>query len=178
MLSKRVRRLLAAALMVPGMLSIQGCTDEEVLLTLGGIAIVGGAIAIGSAASNSNSNHKHHGKHNKHRPKKHWRAITADTEADEMNAISLMAQRYDIPIQSASTLKDTLTGALESQDLQPLYQLGLSRSDLMDIGRLEMISNSGINNLSQKLQISQEKAAGVVRQMIRDVRLSQAAAIN
>ena len=36
---------------VPVLFSIQGCTDQEVLGTIAGAAIVGGAVAVGVAAS-------------------------------------------------------------------------------------------------------------------------------
>ncbi|MFN8946045.1 MAG: hypothetical protein ACK5WZ_15620, partial [Pseudobdellovibrionaceae bacterium] len=54
MFSLATRRKIAAVLAVPMILSVQGCTDEEVLAVVGGAAIVGGVVAIGAAVSDSN----------------------------------------------------------------------------------------------------------------------------
>jgi len=57
MFSLATRRKIAAVLAVPMILSVQGCTDEEVLAVVGGAAIVGGVVAIGAAVSDSNDHY-------------------------------------------------------------------------------------------------------------------------
>ncbi|MFN7904694.1 MAG: hypothetical protein ACK5P5_05875 [Pseudobdellovibrionaceae bacterium] len=196
MFSLATRRKIAAVLAVPMILSVQGCTDEEVLAVVGGAAIVGGVVAIGAAVSDSNDDYgsgyyaqnppNYYGP--QHPPvygggygyePRPWgfRNIsnkqTSEVSTEELNTISLMASHYNLPMASAATLKRTMRATLKTQNLQPLFDLGLSRSDLSDIGRLQMISDSGVENLAAKLNVSTHRARGVVQQLILDVKQSQ-----
>ncbi len=192
LLSLRTRRLLAALFIAPGLLMVQGCTDQEVLATVGVIAVVGGAVAIGAAVNNNNNHHHHH--YNNHyrprpphhgygyggygRPPRPWnisetteKVMTPLTElstADELNAVSLVATRYQLPLSSAASLQKTLKATVDTQSLQPLYDLGLSRTDLMDIGQYKMISNTGLRNVAQKLDITESQVKVVVQRMMDD----------
>lgn len=210
----KAKKIVAMLFVVPGLITIQGCTDEEVLATVGVIAIVGGAVALGAAASGDNDNHHHHNNNHYqqnnyyyqqnnhynrppygHRPPYHgyggygrrpWAqagtSAAVRTEkltplaslktADELNAVSLVSQRYQIPMGSAALLQKSLKETVESKDLKPLYEMGISREDLARMGQGEMISNTGLRNLSQKLEISEDSARKVIRRMMEDARAS------
>jgi hypothetical protein len=209
----KAKKIAAMLFVVPGLISIQGCTDEEVLATVGVIAIVGGAVALGAATSGDNDNHHHHNSNHYqqnnyyyqqnnhynppygHRPPYYgyggyghrpWAQVGSETSvrtekltplaslktADEFNAVSLVAQRYQIPMGSAAFLQKSLKETVEQKDLKPLYDLGISRDDLARMGQGQMISNTGLRNLSQKLDISEESARKVIRQMMEDARAS------
>ena len=212
------KKMVAMLFVVPGLLSIQGCTDQEVLATVGVIGIVGGAVALGAAvggsdSSSSSSTHYHSSHHhhsyygqnnyyyqqNNHynRPpyygyggygRRPWaqNEISQNTSsakvtttplaslktADELNAVSLVSQRYQIPMASAAVLQKSIKEAVEKQDLKPLYEIGVSKEDLLQIGQGQMISNTALRNLSQKLDISEDNARKVIRQMMEDARAS------
>lgn len=212
----QAKKIVAVLFVVPGLVSIQGCTDQEVLATVGVIGIIGGAVALGAAVDGSNSSsssshyssHHHHSYYEQnnyyyqqnnhynrppyygyggygHRPwgqrenaqgawveKVQTTPLASLKTADELNAVSLVSQRYQIPMASAAVLQKSIKETVEKQDLKPLYEMGVSKDDLLRIGQGHMISNTGLRNLSQKLDISEDSARKVVRQMMEDARAS------
>ncbi len=202
MFSKNIKRAFVAIMAIPMALSLQGCTDQEALAVLGGVAIVGGAVALGVAASDNNDSYYYHNHNNYYyhtNPPPYYggyhggyyggytgcsayygtcgyRSLKSKKmSTDELNAISLMSARYNIPLESAATLSAAVKGALQSQNLQPVLDLGLTRSDLASIGSMKMISETSLENLAGKLSVSSEQARGVVERMMSDIQASQAA---
>ena len=205
MFSKNLRRAFVAIIALPMALSLQGCTDQEALAVLGGVAIVGGAVALGVAASNNDDSYTYHEHNNYYYQQNpppyyggyhggyyggyngscsyyasgcynpYYRSLkSGKMSADELNEISLAAARYNLPLESAATLKAALNTAVRSQNLQPVLDLGLTRSDLASIANMKMISDSSLNQLASKLSVSQEQARGAVQQMMVDIQASQA----
>ena len=179
-LSLAVRRALTVLMAVPLMFSIQGCTEGEALATIGAIAIIGGAVAVGVAASNGS------GHHHRHPPRRgHWRhAVEAtpvemteeEKQVEELNSVAMMAARYNISMDAAKVLKASLKNSVESQSLQPVYDLGLSQEDLKNISQSQEITSSGLNNISTKLKLSTDQARVLVQKMMMDAQQSQSAA--
>lgn len=178
MLSLSIRKAMMWLFAVPFVLSLQGCTDDEVLGTVAGIAIIGGAVAVGAAAANNHGD-DHRGWHDHGG---HWgrRAVMADDavaggdqSTDDLNSIAMMSAHYNIPMGAASQLKDVLNSSLNNRSVQPIYDMGLSASDLQAIGSYQMISDVGVNNVASKLQIPSENARSMVQQMIADAKTAK-----
>lgn len=184
--SLSVRRALAVLMAVPLMFSIQGCTEGEALATVGAIAVIGGAVAVGVAASNNNNGHY---RHYRPYPPRHgrWRhAVDEKTQmvemtdeelqVEELNSVALMSARYGISMDAARTLKASLKDSVETQSLKPIYELGLSQEDLLKISQNQEITSSGLNNISAKLKLSVDQSRALVQQMMVDAQQSQSAA--
>jgi hypothetical protein len=180
MLSVMTRRLLVTAVAVPALFSIQGCTDQEVLGTIAGAAIVGGAVAVGVAASKDHDRRgdgrddrrgdgrdDRRGDYGDGRDGGRYHSFAATGFAIDNNVA--FATRYNVPVSAAVQLNTALKASVSAQNLQPVYELGLSKADLENIGQLSMISNGGITQLASKLQISEAQTRGLVQQMITDI---------
>ena len=167
-------------------LAIQGCTDDEALTTLTDVAIIGGAVAVGVAAANApqppppprRGPDRGPGPGG---PRRFSEEIDLGSVSD-VSSISLtapqesetqkMAAHYNLPLSAAQTLTNTLQESVQTRSLQPVYDLGLSDSDLQDIGANMAVSNVAINNISAKLNISEDLAKSVLQQMQKDARQS------
>lgn len=174
-----VRRFLVGIMTVPLFFSIQGCRDSDAIAAVGAIAIIGGAIAIGSAASNNNNHYRDHNRGHRPPPHRgHWHRSSMvmgedysheEQEVEELNSAALMASHYNISITAAKTLKNSLKATVEGQTLQPIYELGLSQEDLQSISQAKGVSGAAIQNLSTKLNLTEAQTQSMVQQMTWDV---------
>ena len=197
MFESKSSKVLAALLVLPFLFTVQGCTDDEVLGTLAGIAVVGGAVAIGAAAGGHDHDRGDRGDydrgdrgdccrgggdrggHGGHRGRELLTAdsldFTSDVDTtDALNQTSALAQHYGVTFQAAAKVQSAMSGAVFANSLQPLYDIGMSRADIETFGQMKMISNQGIAGLAQKLVITTPQATNMLAQMIIDVRLQAA----
>lgn len=174
------RSALVGALALPMMFMTQGCTDEEVAVGLGAVAVVAGAAAIGSAIDH----HPHHDHYYPRRPYpphrpgwgpgRHRFATTLEIEGLSNDAavdpaVQTMAEKYDLTVDAAGMLTDAFVAAQDG-DLQPVRALGLSDADFESLAKMQMISNAGVNSLSAKLEMSTDATRTFVQKLIADVK--------
>jgi hypothetical protein len=186
MLTRTIRTVLAAAVAVPMMIAVQGCTDEEVLGTLAGAAIVGGAVAIGVAAGNNN--HRDDRRDDRHddrrgRDRGGWdrdNRFSAKIDValpDDMTSSEIETATGPIPDAIAERFNATFRTAVATNSLQPIYALGISRPDIENLAHLQMISDSSVNALAGQLNISNVQAREMVGQVLVDMKVKSLNAV-
>lgn len=80
-----------------------------------------------------------------------------------------IATKYGIGFDAATQLASALKTA-SGGDLQAIYAIGLSKDDLERLGRLKMITDSGLDHLAAELDTTVDDARSLVTSLIRDVK--------
>lgn len=188
-----VRPVLTAALALPMMFSTQGCTDDEVATSLGAIAIVAGAVAIGAADHSPSSCHGgytreclshrdrwggiHHSCRDIYDSCKYYYEAKLDipglSDVSKLATPAVdagtarVAKKYGLSFDAAERLTDALKAARAS-NLQPIYDLGLTKADLERLGEMRMINDASIEALAAKLETTNEDAKSLVANLLKD----------
>lgn len=194
----KLRHALFGLVAIPFFIAIQGCDDRQAVGTVATIGVVGGALTVGSYSNdyyyNCNGyygcgyydrrgyyyrNYPNYGYgrgYNRGYDRGYRRIsnvtpeqVTQEEQATEdLNNTASLAARYGITMEAASTLKHTLRTTVENDSLQPVYDLGLSSSDLLNISQSRDISESSLQKVSSKLGLTVEQTRAAVRQMMAD----------
>lgn len=181
MINKLSRSALTAVIALPMMFVTQGCTDQDVAVGLGAVAIVAGAAAIGSAVDNNH--HRDHRRWERERwerdhrgPRRgpprgrHWNTTLAVEGLSVDPAAQRVAQKYGIGMKSAEVLTTALQAANDG-DLQPIRALGLADNDFQRLAKLQMVSNAGLHNLAAKLEMSDARTQTLIQDIINDFKV-------
>ena len=196
------RRLLTVTLAIPVFMSVQGCTDQDIAVGLGTVAIIGGAIAIGAAAGNDHHHYEprpgyghgydHGYDHGYNDGYGHgggyggwgYRANSAPINLEKIAAQddapskaevnSKVAAHLGLTVDAATTLNTALQTAGQTKNLDAVYKLGLDKGDLKNLLQTKMISDQGVINLGRSLNVSTETARKAVETMLGDFRAQAA----
>lgn len=175
---------------LPLFLAIQGCNERDGVATIASIGILGGGISVGvyddyyydcngyygcgyydrygyyHGRSYSRGYYDRYGRW--HRTSVHSSDAQEQQVTEDLNNTASVAAHYGLSMEAASTLKKTLRSTVETQSLQPVYNLGLSSTDLYSISQNREISQQGLQNLSGKLGLTAEQTRAAVSKMTAD----------
>lgn len=95
--------------------------------------------------------------------------VQAEVESDTELQVAQVASHYSIGFDAA----EALTGALSAAgngDLKPVYDLGLTKEDLIRLGKMKMITDSGVTHLAQSLNLAEEDTKNLLNKILADLK--------
>lgn len=159
-MKKNITKLLMAATLGAGALTMQGCTDTDVAL---GAGVVAGVI-IGSALDSDH--HHHRTPPRRYKPRRHhWSATTQTISPESVD----VAQKYNISLEASSKLVGVLTAA-QAGDVAALKELGLNKKDLVSLYNGRMISDESVAIVSENLVLDRLQTERVIKQIADEVK--------
>lgn len=201
-----LRKSVRAVVGVTALLSIAtgtvACNSDDAAVIGGTIAIVAGAVAIGSALDND---HDHRDRDRRDRDRDRWErdhrpgrpgygpgygpgrpgrpgryASGFELKADSPLALASVdttvneiASKYSLPLESAERFTTILQEAAAGEK-SAFASIGLSNDELTRVARYEMPSQTALDKIATSLAMSRGMAQGLVQQLMNETRTQMA----
>lgn len=180
-------KLALAGTLLSSSLFLQGCTDEQIGTGIG--VVIGGVIGheLGKGRDdrryddryNRGDRYDRHDRRDRRDDRYGWRSgrgyrpystfsMSAESESQYSDAAVTVADKYDIALGSAEVLVDSLARG-EQGDLSGLMEMGLQKSDLINIYENKPISVEALVTMSKALNMEVRDTALLFLKIKEDV---------